>query len=551
MSQIPTAKPRSFNVKHISKWTVDSTVEWLTAVGYKECGPFFKDQRINGIALLMLDEDDLKEVIKHNVGQRKNLYHMIRLIQIRYNRYMNKMKSMDSFFTRPSSGNDSNSSNNSSSDDSGDENALIEESKIIKQSFLLIDNADLNNNYDVNLSKNKNTNKSTPNSNNQKVKNKNSIVHRHLLNETDTNLKNNGNNGSIYIKKKKSKNSSKTNGSLLLEDNDKSDSDMPNFCENCLKKFDSSPYSNFSQTNNNNSPIRCYKGERRKTLVSMIYLFLIGLWTSFILTVVHDRVPDMEKYPPLPDLILDNVPLISWAFFASEAIGIILLSILFIILIFHKYRIIIFRRMCSLGGTIFLLRSITMLITSLSVPGNHIQCSAETYGSLTNKLYGAWNILSGVGLYASGVRTCGDYMFSGHTVWITLTSHFISEYTPITWYLLHTSTWIMNAFGLFFILGSHEHYSIDVFVGFYITSRLFLYYHSLANNKALFQRDHKRVKIWFPMLSYFESNIHSIVPNEYQCPPNPFHYLYKLIKTKFKQMKKVASKQKLAADKAK
>jgi hypothetical protein len=44
-----------------------------------------------------------------------------------------------------------------------------------------------------------------------------------------------------------------------------------------------------------------------------------------------------------------------------------------------------------------------------------------------NKLYGAWHILSGVGLYVQGVRTCGDYMFSGHTVWLTLLTHFISE----------------------------------------------------------------------------------------------------------------------------
>jgi sphingomyelin synthase-related protein 1 len=93
-------------------------------------------------------------------------------------------------------------------------------------------------------------------------------------------------------------------------------------------------------------------------------------------------------------------------------------------------------------------------------------------------------------------------------------------------HLFHTTVWIMNVFGLFFILGAHEHYSIDVFVAFYITSRLFLYYHSLANNKVLFQRDHKRVKMWFPLLSYFESNIHSIVPNEFQRPPN----IYKFIK---------------------
>jgi hypothetical protein len=101
---------------------------------------------------------------------------------------------------------------------------------------------------------------------------------------------------------------------------------------------------------------------------------------------------------------------------------------------------------------------------------------------------------------------------------------------------LHTTVWIFNVFGLFFILGAHEHYSIDVFVAFYITSRLFLYYHSLANNKVLFQRDHKRVKIWFPLFSYFESNIHSIVPNEYQCPPNIFYYAYRFVKKLTKRL---------------
>ncbi len=101
---------------------------------------------------------------------------------------------------------------------------------------------------------------------------------------------------------------------------------------------------------------------------------------------------------------------------------------------------------------------------------------------------------------------------------------------------LHTFTWVANIFGLFFILGAHEHYSIDVFVAFYITSRLFLYYHSLANSKVLFQRDHKRVKIWFPLFSYFESNIHSMVPNEYEYPPAFLHQIYKFVKKVFKKV---------------
>ena len=94
--------------------------------------------------------------------------------------------------------------------------------------------------------------------------------------------------------------------------------------------------------------------------------------------------------------------------------------------------------------------------------------------------------------------------------------------TPQSLSMLHISVWILNMFGLFFILGAHEHYSIDVFVAFYISSRLFLYYHSLANNKVLFQRDHRRVRVWFPLFSFFEANIHAIVPNEYESPLNIF-----------------------------
>lgn len=95
------------------------------------------------------------------------------------------------------------------------------------------------------------------------------------------------------------------------------------------------------------------------------------------------------------------------------------------------------RRFFALSGTVFLLRCVTMLITSLSVPGAHLQCqprvyslqteNASFYEDLRYKISQAYIIWRGVGMSIQGVRTCGDYMFSGHTVALTMLNFFITE----------------------------------------------------------------------------------------------------------------------------
>lgn len=83
-----------------------------------------------------------------------------------------------------------------------------------------------------------------------------------------------------------------------------------------------------------------FKPEAWKAIVALVYFFSATWITAIVMVIVHDRVPDMATYPPLPDIILDNLPLIPWAFSMAETCGVILFTMWSIILIFHKHRLV-------------------------------------------------------------------------------------------------------------------------------------------------------------------------------------------------------------------
>ncbi|KAG0696568.1 Sphingomyelin synthase-related protein 1 [Chionoecetes opilio] len=196
------------------------------------------------------------------------------------------------------------------------------------------------------------------------------------------------------------------------------------------------------------------KAEYLRTAISALYVLLVTWITAFVMVFVHDRVPDKERHPPLPDIFLDNVPHISWAFQLCEITIITLASVWFGILFFHKHSVersvcwrvlprhlkvaasvfgssrslsIACRRFCALSGSVLLLRCATMFITSLSVPGHHLECAPRGQSDTWTKMGQAYLIWRGGGLSLMGVRTCGDYMFSGHTATLTLLNFFITE----------------------------------------------------------------------------------------------------------------------------
>lgn len=75
-----------------------------------------------------------------------------------------------------------------------------------------------------------------------------------------------------------------------------------------------------------------------KLIVTCAYLLFAAFITAFVMVMVQYRVPDQYTYPPLPDIVLDSIPHIPWAFKIAEYILSTLGCIAFTIILFHKER---------------------------------------------------------------------------------------------------------------------------------------------------------------------------------------------------------------------
>ncbi|KAM6951069.1 phosphatidylcholine:ceramide cholinephosphotransferase 1 [Aplochiton taeniatus] len=297
------------------------------------------------------------------------------------------------------------------------------------------------------------------------------------------------------------------------------------------------------------SPRSSFPGEWRKTGVALVYAAICFVSTTVMISVVHERVPPKEDTPPLPDKFFDLFERREWAFAICEVNGMVLVALWLLQWVLLQYRSIVGRRFFFIVGTLYLYRCITMYITTLPVPGMHFQCSPKLFGDHVSQMRRVMKMIAGGGLTITGSHhMCGDYLYSGHTVMLTLTYLFIKEYSPKRFWWYQWFCWALSVMGLFCILLAHDHYSIDVVVAYYITTRLFWWYHTMANQKhysidvvvayyittRLFWWYHTMAnqKVlkdpsqsnllsrvwWFRFFLYLEGNVLGTVPRNYQLP---------------------------------
>jgi shingomyelin synthase len=73
---------------------------------------------------------------------------------------------------------------------------------------------------------------------------------------------------------------------------------------------------------------------------------------------------------------------------------------------------------------------------------------------------------------------------------------------------------LLNALlGSFFLLLSHSHYTVDVIIAYYITTRLFWSYHGFLANY-----NQTSPEWWHAIFKYFEKNSARNFPNEFEVP---------------------------------
>lgn len=259
-----------------------------------------------------------------------------------------------------------------------------------------------------------------------------------------------------------------------------------------------------------------------KTGLAFIYAVVCFVTTSVVISVVHERVPPKEHTPPLPDKFFDLFDRREWAFSICEINGMLLVGLWLVQWVLLKHRSIIGRRFFFIVGTLYLYRCITMYITTLPVPGMHFKCSPKLLGNWEAQMRRIMKMIAGGGLSITGSHTmCGDYLYSGHTVMLTLTFLFIKEYSPRRFWWYHWFCLALSAIGIFCILLAHDHYTVDVVVAYFITTRLFWWYHTMANQQSLKETSQSNLFSrvwWYKLFQYFEENVNGTVPRNYQLP---------------------------------
>ena len=100
---------------------------------------------------------------------------------------------------------------------------------------------------------------------------------------------------------------------------------------------------------------------------------------------------------------------------------------------------------------------------------------------------------------------------------------FLETDSPQRWYLLHWLSFCTTVTGILTLLFTRGHYSIDVVLAYWVTTRIWWMYHTMANNPEFLSGDGAKnnylLNIWWMYIfRYLEGNVGRPLPKGFNFP---------------------------------
>lgn len=190
------------------------------------------------------------------------------------------------------------------------------------------------------------------------------------------------------------------------------------------------PHSVFVSLGDNTGGDSCTRSEYKicalQNGVALLFAAFNMILNFLVLAIVHEVAPRTAQ---LPDISFKILPEWETGLFVAEYIITVQASLVFILLLLHRSRVILFRRLCLIMGVIYFARAICMSSTQVPLINTSmtintcedVMSKSVTWGEFITTILGrVFHMLWGLGLSINGKHVyCGDYIFSGHTVTLT------------------------------------------------------------------------------------------------------------------------------------
>ncbi|KAK6733263.1 hypothetical protein RB195_017174 [Necator americanus] len=272
---------------------------------------------------------------------------------------------------------------------------------------------------------------------------------------------------------------------------------------------------------------REYKPERLKTVLTVLCFAIVMCINHFVLAVISDIISRL----PLPDLAHSlikqyDTPRHMADVFASVASSVLVL----VCVVFHKYRWIVTRRLFYIGTVLYIMRAISICLThipsgfqdfenDICVPPN-----PDPNPSVSSVLDKFLNIMGTMGLQVQTLNNklhCGDMLFSGHTTVISTSCFFLNYYTPHSLWPLKLAAITSCIIAMVCVVVSRIHYSVDVVMGYWISSIIFSVYHGFCEVPHVLRPRNRPFRRLFIFWTMFELERHvpeGRIPNKLEWP---------------------------------